>query len=692
MNWSAMARTTTVFTLLCLAPLTLLPAPTAGEELPVVRVVLYKNGVAYVERGGELAGAGSITLAFRAEEMADILKSLSVSVDSGAVERVRFSTDESLEEKLRNFPFRILPGQGLTPLLDTLRGARISARRGSETIDGVIISAREVPASERQPAQNLLTLLTTDGSIDSHELLSLDELRFADPRLQQQLADYLQIVTEVRNQERRILHLDLAGGSSGRLTARYLTPMPVWKSSYRLLFPSEGQALLEGWAVVDNTSGEEWQDISLALVSGRPVSFRTNLYPPVHVERPLVELPGIAALAPLTYETRLRGKSTLGASMARGGRDAEADTAVFAETMPAAAPLAQLAPPPQKTSADGLEKLLARESAFAATASGSEAGALFAYNFPGRVTVRQGESVMLPFLQRPVTASRLLIYSERQTVRNHPMLAVELANDTGLTLDGGPVTLFDGGEYAGEAMFETTLPEEKRLLSYGLDPGTTIRLEPGSGQRQVEQVRIHRGVMSISLRSRQISHYRVSNSDRRAKSLLLERPLQANYQVISPTPSETTATSNRFRLELPAEGSAELRVVEEYPHTEIVRLANLDSNRLLVYSRNSEISAAARAAIDRIIDQQRLIDRAGSELADGEERLAQLGTSMERLRHNLESLNQIRGQEAQVQRLAEELGRLQSEADNREKANTQQRDRLRGLQEELAKLIENTAV
>src|SRR5690606_18294285 len=97
-----------------------------------------------------------------------------------------------------------------------------------------------------------------------------------------------------------------------------------------------------------------------------------------------------------------------------------------------------------------------RESAIASVATGMEAGALFAYHFPDRVNVRKSESVMLPFLQKPISAQRLLIFTERQPITNHPMLAFEMTNDSGLTLDGGPVTVFDGGEYAGEALFETT--------------------------------------------------------------------------------------------------------------------------------------------------------------------------------------------------------------------------------------------
>ncbi len=662
-----------------------------AQELPVQRVVIYKNGVAYVERAGSVSGASSVSLSFRAEEMTDILKSMSVSVEGGAVERVRFSTDESLDEKLKAFPFRIQPGRGMTPLLDALRGSRIQAKRGSDPVAGVILSAQEVPATAQQPARDLLTLLEDGGGINTYEVLSLSELRFQDPKLQQQMADYLRIVAEARNQERRTVSIDLTGSGTRRLSARYMTPMPVWKSSYRIVFPDSGKPLLEGWAVVDNTSGEDWSNVSLALVSGKPVSFLTNLYSPVNVDRPFVQLPGISAVGPITYESQLRSQvATANAGPRAGGVVGGIIGGVAGRAKAAPAPAA---PPAMEMMADayaGSDEV--RESAIAATATGIEAGALFSYEFPGRVNVRKSESVMLPFMQKPVSATRLLIFSDRQAVKNHPMLAFELENDSGLTLDGGPVTVFDGGQYAGEALFETTVKDEKRLLSYGVDLGTNIRLEPSSGSRNIQQVRIQRGVMTVSLRVRSTLKYTASNTDARAKTLLVERPVIRNYEVISPQPIAKTSTANRFRLELPASGSANIEIVEEFPHTDVVQIRNLGESAIAVYARNTNISAAARQALEAIMAKQREIARNQAELADAEKRLGTLNASIERVRRNMESLNRIRGQEAQVQKLAQELGTMQTTASNQEAAIETLRERGRELQEELDTLIESIDV
>ena len=206
----------------------------------------------------------------------------------------------------------------------------------------------------------------------------------------------------------------------------------------------------------------------------------------------------------------------------------------------------------------------------------------------------------------------------------------------------------------------------------------------------MQQARIQRGVMTLSFRVRSTRKYTASNSDNRPKTLLVELPVMPNYQVVSPRPVATTSTANRFRAELPASGSVSLEIVEEYPHTEVVQLSNWNEDAIAVYARNTTISAAVREALGRIINKQREIAGNKAELDNAEKRLATLTNSMNRVRQNMESLNRIRGQEAQVQRLAADLGTMQSTASSQEAAIEGLRERGQQLREELDTLIENT--
>lgn len=656
-----------------------------AQEIPVRRVVLYKNGVGYVERVGETNAPGPVTLTFGADEMTDVLKSLSVSATNGSVERVRFSTDESLDEKLKAFPFRINPGENMAALLDALRGERIEAARGADRVQGTILSAQTVPATTQTPAKEYVTLLEDGGAMNGYEIASLGQLRFANAKLQQQVVDYLRIVAEARNQDRRSVSIDVARNGGTQLSVRYMTPMPVWKSSYRMIFGKEGKPTLEGWAVVDNTSGEDWSGVSLSLISGKPVSFLTNIYPPINVDRPFVPMPGIGSTAPVTYESEMRVLAGV----------PPAPAAMVAEKPMVGGGVMGGIPGPSRgrimSPADAFERSdAARPSALASLASGIEAGALFAYNFPDRVNVRKGESVMLPFLQKPVSAQRLLIFTERQPVTNHPMLAFEMTNDSGLTLDGGPVTVFDGGEYAGEALFETTKEGEKRLMSYGIDLGTSLRVEPSSGMRAVQEISMQRGILSVKSKQRSTVKYTLSNADARAKTLVVERLIRPNYETVSPAVSEKTSTANRFRLQLPASGAASLEIVEEFPFYESYEVSNLNEEQLVVYARNQALPAVARQALERIVAKQRQIAENQRQMASVQARVNSLNTQMERVRRNMASLNSIAGQQAQVQKLAAELGALQTDVAGREAEMERLRESELSLKRELDELIEST--
>ena len=210
-----------------------------------------------------------------------------------------------------------------------------------------------------------------------------------------------------------------------------MIPAPVWKSSYRLIFSDKPEPMLEGWAIIDNTTGEDWTNVLLSVVSGRPVSFISKLYEPKYVLRQTFDLPDDQAAAPKVYGgcDRRVGRSTGHRSRYRRSAEIHAASCRTAGTKN-----------------EALEVL----SSAAINVASADLGELFEYRFSTPVTVKKDESAMLPFLQQTLGARKLLIYSENYG--EHPMNAAELTNSTGKTLDGGPITVFDTGSYAGEAL------------------------------------------------------------------------------------------------------------------------------------------------------------------------------------------------------------------------------------------------
>src|SRR5580698_9674454 len=112
-----------------------------SAELPVRTVVLYKHGVGYFERGGTLGPGESARLDFKAGEMNDVLKSLTISDQGGKVTGLRYDSSIPLEQKLADFPFRIGGGEPLSAVIDQLKGARIEMEFGPQKVAGAIVSA-----------------------------------------------------------------------------------------------------------------------------------------------------------------------------------------------------------------------------------------------------------------------------------------------------------------------------------------------------------------------------------------------------------------------------------------------------------------------------------------------------------------------------------------------------------------------
>src|SRR5579863_889740 len=197
----------------------------------------------------------------------------------------------------------------------------------------------------------------------------------------------------------------------------------------------------------------------------------------------------------------------------------------------------------------GREVLVTAEnSSIAAIATARELGELFEYRIPAPVTIRKGESAMLPFLQDKITARRLLIYSDQRSA--HPLNAAEIDNSTGKTLDGGPITVYDAGSYAGEALMETVKTGDKRLLGYAVDLGTRITTQFDSKGDVVREVHMNRGTLNTRTAAIETKTYTIKNVDQKAKTLIIEHPARPGYSLIDRKATEKTANAYRFEVKL----------------------------------------------------------------------------------------------------------------------------------------------
>ena len=630
-------------------------------DLPVTQVTLYKHGVGFFERDGRLGPGESARLDFTAAEMNDVLKSLTINEHGGGkITGLRYDSQDPLSHALSEFPFQIGKAEPLSGMLDQLKGARLELRYGADNLTGTIVNGRLIPASQTQAEREQVTLILDSGEMRNVDLTAAAGIRFTDSKLQQQFREYLAAVAAARSKEKRSVYIDSTDNKERQVTASYMIPAPVWKSSYRLIFGANGPPTLEGWAIVDNTTSEDWTKVVLSLVSGRPISFISQLYPPKYVTRPEAELPDDNAARPVVHQAGIGGA-------AGGVVDGILAAPQFAKrsvVMPEVAP-----------------------STVVANAAARELGELFEYRIAQPVTIRKNESALLPFLQQPIASRKLLIYSDHTST--HPTNAAELTNDTGKALDGGPLTVYDGGAYGGEALVETLKSGDKRLISYAVDLGTSITEAFGSNATVVREFHASRGILTTKVAAEETRTYTIKNVDRKAKTLILEHPLRQGYVLLNQKPSEKTPTAYRFEIPLAATATREFVINEERVYDTTNSVTNLTPDAIVSYIQNRALSDAGRRQLQRIADQKSQIADTQAALTDAQTQVRDITADETRIRQNIQSLNSVSGQQQQVQTYARQL-------DQHEQQLAALRDRQTDLQKkksaqdaELNKLLES---
>jgi hypothetical protein len=624
----------------------LLTVAASAADLPIREVILYKHGVGFFERAGKLEAGDTARIDFKSDDMNDVLKSLTITDRSGGkISGVRYDASEPLEERLKNFPFAVGADSTMAVFLDQMKGARVEMKLGNESVAGVIVSSRVVKGGEREMEKETITLLTDAGEMRSFDLAAASSIKFTDVKLQGLLKDYLSVLNQARSKDRRSVYIDSIGTAARDLIASYMTPSPVWKSSYRLLFGAQGEPTLEGWAIVDNTSGDDWNSVRLSVVSGRPISFITQLYAPKYVTRQNAELADNLAAAPQVFQGAI------------GGYNGPIQPQAMAKAMPRPA-----APAPGSGGGfgggvyriAGPDAGVAAESTISSTAEGRDAGDLFEYSFSTPVTVKKGESAMLPFLQQKLGARKLLIYQENFGV--NPQNAAELTNSTGKTLDGGPITVYDAGTYAGEALVETVKAGDKRLISYGVDLGTRITTKFDSSKNVVREIHAYHGTLASKYAMEEVKTFTIKNVDAKAKTLIIEHPQRPGYKLLEPAKAtETTANANRFEVRLAASANETFVLREERVYDQSLLVSNMTPDTIAVWLENKALSAAGRRQLEQIAQKKRDIADNDSALKLADSGIADLTQDQTRVRANIQSLNNVKNQQDLVQQYASQL-------------------------------------
>jgi hypothetical protein len=658
-------------------------ASQSAEKLPVRRVVLYKNGVGYFEHLGRVRGSQDVHVDFTSAQLNDVLKSLTVlDLSGGKITGVDYNSEAPLARRLATLRLALGENPTMAEFLGALRGSRLEVRGANGVASAGKLLSVELKSRVKDDATTEWTeiaLVSDAGEVRTVELTPSTNLRIAEKDLQGEVGRYLSLIASSRDQDLRRMTIATAGAGDRNLYVSYISEVPIWKTTYRIVLPSkpEKKPLLQGWAIVDNTIGEDWTDVELSLVAGAPHSFIQALSQPYYGRRPVVAMPDSFQLTPQTHAATLeplmmRTPGVLGGAAGGviggvmggvgSGSGAGAADRIAGHTMMSA----KVVPPPPPMPGESEVEEAQEESE--PVAEGAELGDLFEYKLKERVTIRKNQSALVPILQTDVVAERISLWSESMGSAR-PLRALWLSNASALTLDGGSFSVLDSNTFAGEGLLDPIKPGERRLLSYATDLGLVADAKLESEHERVTRVRLFRGAMTTTSESHEKKTYVVRNEDVTPRVLIIEHPARPDWKLASdtPKPEEKVAGLYRFRLVVDPKKTERLTVNETKPLYLQYELTGMTDDQIEFFLRQKSINADVEKALRAIVAQKSAVADCDAKIKAQQKAIDQIFADQGRLRENMKALKGSAEEKALLQRYTKQLDDEETQLDGQRK-------------------------
>ena len=636
-------------------PPTASAAPEHNIDLPVTHVSLYKNGVGFFEHTGHVTGNAEVTINFTTTQLNDVLQSLTaIDLNGGRISGAGYNSTTPLEQQLKNLPLALGTDATAADFYSAIRGARIAVSSAGTSITGRLLSIeiRSVPEkgdNDSRPSIDhyFLTVVSDSGEVRTLELTSTSSVHLLDTALHQDVSRYLELLAGNRSQGLRHLTLDDHGAGTRELHVSYISEVPVWKSTYRILFTDYANAAttptatLQGWAVVDNTVGTDWVNVQLSLIAGSPQSFIQPLSDPIYSRRPEIPIAQEAQLTPQTFDSSIeedkvtplplqarRITRPMIASGIAGGFGGGVAGGVMAGAVAAAPP-----PPPPPTYEEAAEVSVEPQTKTAAFDD------FFEYKLSEPITIRKNESALVPILQAKVDADRVTLVSSNGNNVSQPLRALWITNTSGMTLDRGSFSIVENGNFGGEGLLDPIHAGEKRLLSYAADQAVHVTTESQLNSNHITRISATKGVLNIHRADISEITYVIHNSAADRRTVVLEHPVVKGFTLDSdPKPTETTPTVYRFRVEAGPGETVRLHVGGKHEGYTTYHLTRSDDNQLTMILNSTDHNPALEQALQPILEARRQVADAQTSVDQTNAKLAALRSDEERQRANITAL------------------------------------------------------
>ncbi len=489
----------------------------SSSHLAVDRVVLYQSGVAYLERQGTVVG-DELVLQVRPDQINDILGSLVVVDSRGGTATVSLPIDQADVRHQVDVP--AAAENGLDGILRAFRGADVTIRTSSRHVRGRIAGVEDIEGVAH------VSIVTRGDEIVPVAIDDIDRVEMQSESLAIALERSLDRSLSEGDWKPIDVTIRFADGGRHDVAVAWVVEMPIWKPAYRAVV-DDGGLLLQGWAVVDNVSGEDWTGVDLSLTAGTPLSFRYDLHSPVYVDRPDLTSYGRPSMVDLRPPTPMDAVATR--SSADGGSAAPAPMAEMAARQQG-----------QRWDADSAGDYYADEgdifsgspggSAVASSAEIVDLAGLFRFDLSDPVTLPDQSSTLVTLVNEHVPGDDVIVFQPSGGASDrYPYRSIRIDNDTPFPVQRAPIAIYRRGTFVGEGITPDIAPGETATIPFAIESRVTVDSRSSSTSGEARLVRIIDGRITIESQTVSATTWTVRSALPEEERVLVRIPRYPNY-------------------------------------------------------------------------------------------------------------------------------------------------------------------
>ena len=633
------------------------------DDIPLKKVTLYSSGVAHYEHEGRVRGNGKIEMLFLPSQISDVLKSIFVKDPAAKNFSINYQSEDTLKKTMQSLKIDLSENDSIFKIFNSQKGAEIEVYTPSK-ITGKILSVDKIEDSK---PDMILSIAAADG-VKIISLKDVQSFKFTDPQRNEDLQKALGLILEASAKERKLISIDIEAAGERNIGLSYVMEAPIWKPSYRLDMGNTSAAF-QAWAIIDNSTDLDWKDVKLTLTSGRPIGFRQNLYEPYYTDRETIPILAGQTAGIETFDSAYDDDMAYEETMAIPLMEKRAYTKLAAPSMAEA-----------------------KESSYFEnqTIAKSSAGEMFAFSPVKPVNLPRQKSTMIPLSLASLPAQKYSVFSSIPYGSDvHPKLCISIENNSGLKFPAGPITVFENGEYSGDAILEFLPEKEKRLIAFG-DDMDVRGSKTENFNKQIQTIKIVKGVLNLQHKSSKNSVYTIKNSASKERSIVVEHPISSGFNLADEKALlEKTSNKYRFNINVKADAQGKLEVLEERLFDEILQINTMDNNTMMGIYSNSEIPEKIKKAFKSILDEKVKVDKAQVSLTNLQNEQKELNAEQDRVRKNIQAVG---SETQQGKQFLNKLLQIENSLDNLKQKIVEAEKKFSGLKSDFLEYIKNVTV